>query len=524
MTDPTDQPTGPMETPERFADDARRYRLDSRIATGGMGEVWRSSDMTLGRTVAVKVLKAEYADDPTFRGRFETEARNAAALHHPNVAGIFDFGQASPVDGSASPRPYLVMELVEGQPLSALLRPDQPMEPAVAVDLMTQAAEAIGAAHRAGIVHRDVKPANLLVTRERTLKITDFGIARAADGVALTQTGMVMGTPQYISPEQAQGLAAGPESDVYSLGVVAFECLAGRRPFVAETAVATALAHLRDPVPDLPGTVPPALAAVVRRALAKKPEERFSDGTAFARALRDPSRVGAAPVAAAATPADDAGTQVMTTVGRPTPVAPPPVVPVPVPDDEPDEREPARRSPLPWIAGVLALLLVAALIWLFVAMNGDEEQDPADTPTTSATSALTTEETTPAETSEPPSEEPTTEETSEEPTPDTFSIQEGDYLGQPIDAVESQLRQLGLAPDLVEETNDGSETEGRVTSVSPTSDLLEGDSVTVTYAGPAPEEEPEPTEEPTENPGNGNGNGNGTPGGPGGSPTQTQAP
>ena len=165
---------------------------------------------------------------------------------------------------------------------------------------MAQAADAIGAAHAAGIVHRDVKPANLLVTPDRQVKITDFGIARAAEGMALTQTGQVMGTPQYLSPEQAQGGTATPASDVYSLGVVAFECLAGRRPFVGETPVATALAHLREPVPELPPDVPADLAAVVRRAMSKDPADRFADGTALAAALRDPATVARSAAAAAA--------------------------------------------------------------------------------------------------------------------------------------------------------------------------------------------------------------------------------
>ena len=281
---------------EQFVDDQHRYRLESRIATGGMGEVWRATDTSLGRPVAVKVLKSEYADDPLFRSRFETEARHAASLHHPGVASVYDVGESAllgAADGSGLPRPFLVMELVDGQPLSALLRGGQPLDPEVVRDLMAQAADAIGAAHRAGIVHRDVKPANLLVTPNRQMKITDFGIARASDGLGLTATGQVMGTPQYLSPEQARGATATSASDVYSLGVVAFECLAGHRPFDADSPVATALAHLNDPVPDLPPEVPADLAAVVRRAMAKEPDQRYADGDAFAAALRDPAGAAA---------------------------------------------------------------------------------------------------------------------------------------------------------------------------------------------------------------------------------------
>ncbi|MDT9593039.1 serine/threonine-protein kinase [Nocardioides zeae] len=489
MTDPT-SPDGP----ERFADDAQRYRLAARIATGGMGEVWSATDTVLGRTVAVKILKAEYADDATFRSRFETEARNAAALHHPNVAGIFDFGQSTSTDGSATPRPYLVMELVEGQPLSALLRAGEPMDPQIVSDLMAQAADGIGAAHRAGIVHRDIKPANLLVTRDRTLKITDFGIARAGDNVALTQTGMVMGTPQYISPEQAQGMTAGPAADIYSLGVVAYECLAGRRPFVAETAVATALAHLREPVPDLPPTVPAPLAAVVVRALQKKPEDRYADGAAFARALRDPSAAGAAGATGAmgAAGADDS-TQVMTGVGAPVPA------PVPVPQRDPEptgpvapvdpEDEPKKRPVLPWVAGALALLLVGLLIYLFVATGpGDDTDDANDDPTTSATS----EPPPTTETSEPPP----TSETSE---PTTFDLDPGEFRGLTLDDVTRTLEDdYGLSVRPNELTNDGGEVPSTVEDVSPTSGLTAGDSVTVDYWGPEPEPEPEP--EPTPDP------------------------
>jgi eukaryotic-like serine/threonine-protein kinase len=457
-----------------FVDAAHRYALESRIATGGMGEVWRASDTVLGRPVAVKLLKAEYADNATFRSRFETEARHAASLHHPNVAAVYDFGEAQPDeragDGSGVARPYLVMELVDGQPLSALLEPGQALDPEATRDLLAQAADALGAAHEAGIVHRDVKPANLLVTPRRTVKITDFGIARAAEGMSLTETGQVMGTPQYLSPEQAQGGTATPASDVYSLGVVAFECLAGHRPFVAETAVATALAHLREPVPELPDDVPADLASVVRRAMAKSPEDRFSDGAELAAALRNPSAVAAAPDR----------TQVLT---GPAPVPPPATAPTPpaaAASTGPDRR---RKVPWPWI--LLGLLVVAAIV--AVALLAGGEEDPSEPPTAQQS------EPTSQPSNEPRQTQPTTpQQTQDSPTPtedNTVQVDESDYVGRDVDDVEDELTDLGLQVRRDEQDNPGDEEEDSVESVDPSGTLQEGDTVTVSYWGPPPIEE-----------------------------------
>ena len=469
MTEHQGEPHGK----QHWADDARRYRIDSRIATGGMGEVWRATDTTLGRTVAVKLLKQEYADDETFRTRFASEAQHAAALHHPGVASVYDFGEAAATDGGG-PRPYLVMELVDGQPLSALIRPGQPLDPDVTRDLMAQAADAIGAAHAAGIIHRDVKPANLLVTPDRRVKITDFGIARATEGMALTQTGQVMGTPQYLSPEQAQGGTATPASDVYSLGVVTFECLTSRRPFVGETAIATALAHLREPVPPLPASVPADLAAVVTRSLSKDPGERFADGTAFAAALRNPSGVAAATVVA---PAVAEATQVMTGVAP----VPPSTMATPVPP--PSDR---NKRGVPWLWVVLAVILLVGVIALIAvaATNGDDDDDPTAEEPRRTRSSQTQEPT-----SEPSETETTSEETTSE-TPDettsateseTFSINPDDYVGRDIKDVEADLKALGLKPSKEKLDNDGTHEEDTVESVSPTDDLQEGDAVTVQY-------------------------------------------
>ncbi len=253
MTPPLDDdPTEALQS-----DSGERYERDERIATGGMGEVWHARDTVLGREVAVKILKREYAEDPTFRARFEAEARHAAGLHHPGIASVFDYGLLR--EGNT---PYLVMELVHGRPLSDLIV-GQPFDPEQARLLALQTAEALGDAHVAGVVHRDVKPGNLLVTPEGQVKITDFGIARATGSVAFTQTGQIVGTPQYLSPEQARGESATAASDVYALGIVMFEMLSGRRPFVADTPIATALAQIQQDVPPLPDSVPAGLAQIV---------------------------------------------------------------------------------------------------------------------------------------------------------------------------------------------------------------------------------------------------------------------
>lgn len=266
-----------------------RYRLTGRIAAGGMGEVWRAEDQVLGRTVALKLLKAGLTDEEGFTERFRNEARLSATLTHGNVAQVYDFGQ----DEAQS---YLVMEFVNGPPLSKLISARAPMSPIDTVEIIAQAAAALHAAHRNGLIHRDVKPANILIDPDGTAKLTDFGIARAVGQTAMTRTGEVMGTAQYLAPEAAVGRPATPLSDVYALGVVAYEMLAGRRPFEKETAVALALAHVNEQPPPLPPHVPPTLRAVVLATLEKDPGRRPNSAAEFGRAmrqaLRDADRMG----------------------------------------------------------------------------------------------------------------------------------------------------------------------------------------------------------------------------------------
>ncbi len=255
-----------------------RYRLTSRIAVGGMGEVWVAHDLSLARDVAVKVLREEFAGDAGFLERFRTEARNAAQLSHQNIAQLYDYGEQ---DGSA----FLVMELVLGEPMSDLLDREPILPQRRLLPILAQTSRALHAAHTAGVVHRDVKPGNILLSRTGRVKITDFGISTARDQVPMTASGMVMGTAQYLSPEQATGGAATPESDIYSLGIVAYEALVGHRPFTGPTAVDIAIAHVNEPVPPLPDAVDPALADLVMRMLAKRPERRPSSAAALARQL-----------------------------------------------------------------------------------------------------------------------------------------------------------------------------------------------------------------------------------------------
>jgi serine/threonine-protein kinase len=260
----------------------KRYRLLSPIGAGGMAVVYKAQDLALGRLVAIKILREPLTNDPEFLARFQQEARSAANLAHPNIVTVHDFGR----DGG---RNYIVMEYVEGKDLKSLIKEGGPFKVDRALDLTIQICAGIGYAHRAGLVHCDVKPQNILVTADGRVKVTDFGIARA---LATLQPGettdVVWGSPQYYSPEQAAGEMPTPSSDVYSIGVVVYEMLAGRLPFVASTSQALAMMHLRDEPPRLSlfnPALPETLERIVHKVLAKEPSARYRTADQFGRIL-----------------------------------------------------------------------------------------------------------------------------------------------------------------------------------------------------------------------------------------------
>jgi serine/threonine-protein kinase len=244
-----------------------RYVLGSLLAVGGMGEVWRGEDTELVRPVAIKLLKDGAAQNETFLKRFHNEAKNAAGLMHANIAQVFDYGD---YDGTA----YLVMELIEGEPLSTILEREHTLAERRLVSMLIHTCRGLHAAHQSGVIHRDVKPGNLLIPEDEVVKITDFGVSIGTNQTTLTATGMVMGTAQYLAPELALGKPATPASDLYALGIIAYEAVVGKRPFTAASAVDIAIAQVNDAVPTLPESVSPELAALTRRLLEKNPRKR----------------------------------------------------------------------------------------------------------------------------------------------------------------------------------------------------------------------------------------------------------
>ena len=449
-----------------------RYELSSRIAVGGMGEVWKATDSIIGRTVAIKILKDEYMGDPGFLERFRAEARHAALVNHEGIANVFDYGEEQ---GSA----YIVMELVPGEPLSAIIDREGRLPANRVLGIVAQTATSLQAAHDAGLVHRDIKPGNLLITPEGRVKITDFGIARIADQVPLTATGQVMGTVQYLAPEQASGHTATAATDIYSLGVVAYECLAGKRPFTGESQVAIAMAQINDTPPDLPSDIPEPVRNLVYSCLAKDAADRPLTAAKLAQAATAlhrgdvqlaasyvPQVLGDSQPATTALPQTVVADAATTALPRTTAMPGTATIPEVGEEEVVEEEQKKKRSRWTWpLITLLILLLLIGGGTAIALLNANNSGN--DTPTTSKT---TTSKTTKPTTTTPP-----------EPT--TGAVNGDDVVGKNVDEAVAYLNGLGFTNVTTEAGNQAPDDQvNLVTSVNPTGGSVPFDEpITLTY-------------------------------------------
>ncbi|MFW6135371.1 MAG: Stk1 family PASTA domain-containing Ser/Thr kinase [Chloroflexota bacterium] len=404
-----------------------RYRLRRCIGSGGMAVVYEGVDMLLERRVAVKVLRQQFASDPEFLERFKREARAAANLDHPNIVTVFDVGQ----DGG---RHYIVMEYVDGHDLKTIIRQKGRLSVAQALDIATQVSAGVGHAHKAGVIHRDIKPQNVLLTHSGRAKVVDFGIARALSESGLTDSDTVWGSPIYFAPEQAAGDPLTPASDVYSIGVMMYEMLAGSPPFQAENPTALAMKHLREEPPPLTARnsqVPPRLEWIVRKVLSKEPSARYRTADQLARVLED----------------------YRLDVEQPTGWQPAVVSP-PTPDTEKERA--ARREPktvqkksfgseaLAWVLGVVALVAVVGLIPLWWLVYRSYAALPVASPTATPTAAVTR-------------------------TQEVVMVAVPNVVDRPVDEARSLLQRNGLEMDVLEEREALGMEEGIVIEQDPPS-------------------------------------------------------
>jgi eukaryotic-like serine/threonine-protein kinase len=448
----------------------RRYALGERIGAGGYSEVWRGRDLILSRQVAIKLLHLGYVQQDEALARFRAEAQRAGGLSHENIARVYDYGEADPPQP-----PFLVMELVPGPSLAGALA-DGPLDLARSLDIVAQTASGLHAAHMAGLVHRDIKPANLLLAPGGVVKITDFGIASAADAAPVTRTGQLIGTPGYLAPERVKGASATPASDLYALGVVAYECLTGGPPFTGP-ALAVALAHRERPLPPLPGWMPSDVAALIRELTAKEPADRPRNAGEVARRAAELAGRLSSPAAGASRgdPAitvsrGDPAPTVAEQVTRYPAIAPEPITEhrtqflgEPDPEDDtawtrsavPGPRRPRTAARRGWAAlavavaaaGVLAAVIIGSVIALGLAPHAGPSASPSG-PVRPSQAA-------------------------------TVDVQASALIGQPVDAVAHSLRQQGLSVR-IRWQDGGDQPPGTVLSVQPGGLLPVGSTVTLT--------------------------------------------
>jgi eukaryotic-like serine/threonine-protein kinase len=445
---------------------AGRYRLECQIAAGGVGEVWRAEDTVLTRTVAVKLLRAELASQAETLARFRAEARHAGALSHPAIARVYDYGDPVP------PHPaFLVMELVDGPSLAAVLTAG-PIGTAQTMDVVAQVASGLQTAHAAALVHRDIKPGNLLLAADGQVKITDFGIAHVAGSVPVTSTGIVMGTPAYIAPERVSGASATPASDLYSLGVVAYECLAGTAPFTGKP-LEVAVAHRDLPLPPFPHAVPAEVARLVGELTAKDPAARPASAeevAARADRLREDLTEGAEGAAAwlysvpgsgADIPAPGPATAPARTLGAPA-----------------RRARPRRARRIAVAASAAAAVVALAVLALAVAPGPARGPARAAAPAAPAgrasrhVAATSSPSVTPSQSPSPAASTP--------PAPGTVEVTAASLIGEPVDLVRERLQLLGLAVR-VQRHLSRRET-GTVLAVEPSGKVRPASTILVTVA------------------------------------------
>lgn len=341
------------------------YQLQWIIGHGGMSTVWLADDLANEREVAIKVLRPEFSSNAEFLARFRNEALSAQGINSDNVVATYDYREADTDAGFTVC--YIIMEYIRGESLADLIAREGQLDEALALDVLEQAAHGLAVIHRMGLVHRDIKPGNLMLTQHGQVKITDFGIAKAAAAVPLTRTGMVVGTAQYVSPEQAQGMKVTAASDVYSLGVVGYELLSGKRPFTGDSSVSVALAHVSAEPPALPISVSAPARELIEIALRKDPGQRFRDGNEFQLAISQvrqglrPAQPGGHTQVVATEPSATASTQMLASVAEERTSRPegayPPSAATPAPREHEADKKSSKAGPV--ISAILLLALLA---------------------------------------------------------------------------------------------------------------------------------------------------------------------